>query len=130
MGLDWDRYANFSEKEMACKGKDCCGGQALMDADFMALLQSLRAAVDEPLVVTSAYRCEEHNNSIKGGIAHPTGRAVDIKVNGRLAYSILKLAFLYGFTGVGLKIHGDDQFIHLDTLTPIQAAARPNVWTY
>jgi len=129
---DFDLYPNFSKQELACRGPHCCQHKALMDPDFMALLQSLRTAVDEPFVITSGYRCADHNKNVGGGVAHPTGRAVDIKADSHLAYKILKLAFLHGFTGVGIRVCGDNRkdFIHLDTLTAIQMASRPCVWSY
>lgn len=128
---DWGRYPHFSEKEFACKGTDCCGGKANMHPDYMLMLEALRGAVDERFIITSGYRCDAHNARVGSrSMAHPSGQAADIAADGRLMYKMLKLAMLHGFTGIGIKGHGDNRFIHLDSLSPIQSAARPNIWTY
>lgn len=35
-----------------------------------------------------------------------------------------------GFTGIGIKQHGDNRFIHLDDLREPDHAPRPTIWTY
>ena len=127
--LDWDKYPNFSEKEMACS---CPCGKADMDPNFMMMLQSLRTALARPLIVTSAYRCHDYNDSpaIKGGPAHPEGKAADISTSRQGAYQLTKLALLHGFSGIGWKQHGDNRFVHLDTLTSEQNVPRPTCWSY
>lgn len=124
--INWDTYPNFSEKELACK---CCG-RADMSPDFMLTLQALRSAAAMPLAVTSGYRCVEHNTVVGGGPAHVLGRAVDIAISRGDAYHVLKLALLHGFTGIGIKQHGDLRFLHLDNLTDREAVPRPTIWSY
>ena len=125
--IDWERYPNFSEKELACR---CPCGQADMSPDFMMMLQSLRSAARMPLRVTSGYRCADHNTAVGGGPAHVLGRAADIAVSRGDAYTVLKLALLHGFTGVGIKQHGDSRFLHLDNLTDREAVPRPTIFSY
>lgn len=128
--IQWDRYPNFSEKEMACKGLNCCGGKADMSPDFMLTLQALRSAAAMPLRVTSGYRCHEHNTAVGGGPAHVLGRAADIAVSRGDALRVVKLALLHGFSGLGIKQHGDNRFIHLDNLTDRECVPRPTIWSY
>jgi len=123
---NWDKYPSFSAAEMACK---CGCGQADMDDNFMSMLQGLRNAVG-PIPVTSGYRCEEYNKSISGGPAHPAGMAVDVAVSRASAYRMLKTAFLYGFSGIGIQQKGDGRFLHLDTLKNSPTAPRPTIWSY
>jgi len=120
---------HFKDKELACK---CCGKQQ-MRVGFMSQLEALRMTYDKPMIVTSGYRCPDHNSKVsstgKFG-PHTTGCAVDIAVHGRRAYELLGLAIRFGFTGIGLKQSGDNfgRFIHLDNL--LIDYPRPTIWTY
>jgi len=118
----------FTPYEMACHED---GELLYMDDNFMLKLETLRVLLDEPLVVSSAYRTPEHNDRVsttgRDG-PHTTGRAVDLKVQGALAYRVLALAPTLGFTGLGVsQITGAPSFIHLDDLG---GKYRPNVWSY
>lgn len=104
---------HFSRAEMACK---CCGelpengiSQALLDG-----LEKLRADIgNEPIYISSAYRCRTHNWEI-GGVPnsdHMKGKAADIYVKGMNAYRLgLKCQRI--FDGVG--IYTTDDFVHVD----------------
>lgn len=104
-----------------------------MDADFVARLDALRDSYGLPMTVTSGYRCPVHNQRVSTtGAAgpHTTGKAVDIAVSGRNAYALLRLAYEYGFTGIGINQKGASRFVHLDTLTDAAGQPRPWVWSY
>ena len=126
---NWDKYEHFSRSEFVCH---CGCGRADMDEGYMQMLSALRDAYKKPTVVSSGFRCPEHNKKVsttgEDG-PHTTGKAADVLINGAEAFSLMKLSFLWGFSGVGLKQHGDfaKRFIHLDTLT---GDTRPRVWTY
>ena len=84
-----------------------------------------------PLNLSSAYRCKIHNKVV-GGVEdspHPLGRGVDIPISGLYAYTLLTIAISVGFTGIGIRQHGDwsKRFIHLDNFTHDK---RPRIWTY
>ena len=138
--LDWSRYPNFTEDEMRCKGEACCGGRADMDPEFMSMLQGLRTAYGKPMAVTSAYRCPDHNDRVSGtgrDGPHTTGRAADVAVARRSSFELLKFAFLWGMTGIGVKQRGppDKRFIHLDNLLELYEGdrlvrPRPTTWSY
>jgi len=82
-----------------------------MNDSFMALLDSLRAAVGKPLVVSSGYRCPAHDAAVGGSANHITGFAVDLSVTDSIMrYLIVKTAFELGFTRIGVA----KTFIHLD----------------
>ena len=122
---------HFSASELACPCGKCKSG---MDENFMLLLEGLRTQLEFALIVTSGYRCPEHNMAVaETGIdgPHTHRRAVDLAIqNGRDAYTLLQRALRIGFTGIGLKQHGEDRnkrIVHLDNLT---SPPRPNVWTY
>lgn len=132
MITDWDQFQNFSEVEFRCQGNSCCGNVADMDLEFMISLQALRSVFRKPIVITSGYRCPDHNVAVsttgRGG-PHTTGKAVDIKINGADADELIKLSYQPPFTGHGIKQHGqwNGRFIHLDTLV---IPKRPRTWTY
>lgn len=118
---------SFSRSEMACK---CPCGRSDMDADFMAGLQSVRDAVGA-LSVSSGFRCESYNTTLKGGPAHPLGKAADVLVSGRQAYDVVSLARDYGMTGIGVSQRGPHprRFIHIDSMTADEGP-RPMIWSY
>ena len=103
-----------------------------MSDTFMERLTSLRVDFDQPMVVTSAYRCPNHPIEARKASpgAHASGHAVDIGVRGKDAYKLLNLAFSHGFTGIGVNQMGDSRFIHLDDLTEEDGKYRSTVWSY
>jgi zinc D-Ala-D-Ala carboxypeptidase len=123
--MNWAEYENFSEAEFKCS--HC--GKVNMQPEFMKKLQMLRTAFAKPMRITSGYRCPEHPVEIKKTVsgAHTSGCAADIAVQGTEAHELLRLAFHFRFSGIGVQQRGSGRFIHLDTLvTP----PRPNVWSY
>jgi len=103
---------NFKRPELQCP---CCG-ECKMDDNFLVKLQKLRDVVGFPLIISSAYRCKDHNASV-GGVTtsqHKYGKAADIIVNhytSKRRYFILSSAFKLKFSGIGIY----KEFIHLDT---------------
>ena len=87
-----------------------------MSSDFMSKLTALREKCNFPFIITSAFRCEKHNEKIGGATksAHIYGRAVDISVKHKDAMIILTHATKYGMTGIGVSQKGNGRFIHLD----------------
>lgn len=117
----------FKYDEFKCK--HC--GENHMESSFIDKLDLLREECGFPLAVTSGYRCPDHNEAVsttgRNG-PHTTGRACDLRCNGRQAFVVLREAFALGlFTGVGVQQRGEVRFIHLDDM---DTAPRPNVWSY
>ena len=85
---------NFSKSEMACR---CGCGIYEMDDEFMRMLQELRNEMNGPLRVTSARRCDRHNDAVstaqnkQNGI-HTKGKAADILVSGERAMKLFEKA--------------------------------------
>lgn len=100
-----------------------------MNPDFLKKLQQLRTAFAKPMRITSGYRCPQHPVEVKKAApgVHSTGCAADIAIQGADAYEVLRLAFHFGFTGIGVQQKGTGRFIHLDTST---SPPRPTVWSY
>ena len=122
---------HFKEHELECH---CGCGKSEMDFDFMEMLEDLRVWLGKPIILSSAFRCPSYNNKISTtgyNGPHTTGQAVDILVHGVQAVDVLRAAFVFGFTGIGLRQKGSlgGRFIHLDSLTEPDFP-RPRVWTY
>jgi len=116
----------FKEEEFACRHCE----KNLISHSFVSVLDNLRSDFGKPLIVTSGYRCPEHNNNVSStGLdgPHTTGLAVDFGVSREDAYDLLGLAYEYKFTGIGVNQKGSARFIHLDV---IEGLGRPTIWSY
>lgn len=102
-----------------------------MDEGLVGMLEELRGKINKPIILNSAWRCNAHNHAVGGvpGSAHTKGQAVDIRISGADAYVMLDYAFEVGFSGIGIKQHGNhnQRFIHLDNM---DGNKRPRVWSY
>mgnify|MGYP003155548437 FL=1 len=125
------RWKYFSEEELRCKGT----GELKMMEEFMDKLILLRETIKQPLVISSGYRSPIYNERIGGSknSAHILGKAVDIVCSGEKAFTIVKLATVLGFTGIGVQQRGEHskRFIHLDDVPKENKdMPRPWIWSY
>lgn len=123
-------WKHFTLDEFRC---NCGCGRNEIDPRFVDLLDELRELCGFALVVTSGYRCQKHNmaestTGVNG--PHTTGRAVDLAVSRKDAYELIAHATRMGFTGIGIKQHGDKRYIHLDDLPAAEGQPRPTIWSY
>ena len=113
---------NFDIEEFGCK--HC--GEVPMDSLFLMMLDDARDEAKTPFVITSGYRCPEHNRAVGGveGSAHTKGHAVDIAAGSSgKKFKIIKALMGVGFTRIGVS----SNFIHVDN----DYSKSPNVvWTY
>ena len=104
---------NFNLQEFECTGEG--HNHVKVCRELVDKLQELRERLGRPIMINSAFRCEERNREVGGAdeSQHLTGRAVDISMrNQDISHGELKsLAQGIGFTGIGLY----DTFVHLDT---------------
>jgi len=100
---DWD---HFPANELRCSCGKC---ETKMDPVFMEHLVMLREHADFPFVLTSAYRCADHNAKVGGypSSRHLSGQAVDILCYGDNAHKLLALARRYNMNGIGVSQKGD-----------------------
>lgn len=116
---------NFSEGEFRCKGKNCCGGQVVIDYALVFALQKLRDFIlqktgkTHPIIITSGYRCPKHNKKEGGASnsAHLEGKAIDFFVRGlTLAQTWLYIEKMgvNDFTGMGSYPDQRPSVIHVD----------------
>lgn len=105
----------FSEDEFDCKCHRCLKGYDDMQSTTLRKLFMAREMAGVPFVITSAFRCPEHNRKVGGtsNSAHLRGHAVDIAArNSREYFKILKALFAVGFPRIGYnKVN---KFIHVD----------------
>ena len=111
---------NFSANEFTCKCGKC--QVSFINTELLEKLQELREAYGSSIVITSGYRCSEHNSKIGGAKAsqHLQGNAVDI-----LGHNLNEL---YDLCEKHFKSVGDGRpkgFIHIDI-----RADKPRRWTY
>ena len=111
---------NFSRAEMSCR---CGCGLDHMDEKFMRMLQELRNEMNGPLRVTSARRCDRHNDAVstaknKKNAVYNLGQASNILISGERTMLLFEKARKGGFSGIGLSQKGNhsSRFLHLDTL--------------
>ena len=124
MEIEW---ANFKHEEFACP---CCNKQNIHHS-FVDRLQRLRNTYGKPMQITSGFRCQEYDEKLGGKKAHQSGHAADMLIPGSDIYHFLNLAYQHGFTGIGVKAHGDVRFVHLDDLQHAEwTDKRPFFWTY
>jgi uncharacterized protein YcbK (DUF882 family) len=116
---------NFTDDELRCQ----CGCYTLNpDPSFTVLMnkvQYLRDLYGKSIVVTSAYRCPQHPIEIcKKSAGQHSIAAIDLSVSHKDAHDVLRLAFMLGFTGIGVNQKGNGRFIHLDL------REKHTVWSY
>ena len=124
----------FSKKELQCRCGQYCGYSCPMDADFIQRLDDLRERYGKSLIVTSGYRCPQHNSSVSSTGAsgpHTTGKAIDFGVSRGDGHALLEIAMSMKFSGIGIAQKGSGRFIHLDDLTASETNnMRPWLWSY
>lgn len=123
------RWPHFTEQELACP--HC--NELNMDPEFMGRLVNMRLSLGFAFPITSGYRCPEHNARVSStGLdgPHTTGRAVDIALRGEQALIVVESARRFGFSGIGVRQHGDGRYVHLDDLFDAPGRPRPWLWSY
>jgi len=110
----------FKGKEFECK---CCGSND-MRIELLMKLDQARELAGIPFVITSGYRCKQHNENIGGSPVsqHLTGKAVDILCKSdRDRWIILTALMEVGFKRIGIA----KDFIHVDVKN-----SAGTIWTY
>ena len=87
---------HFKPSEFTCP---CCH-ELRLDPQLLVMLEKLRAELgDEPITITSGYRCPKHNQMIGGAkrSQHMLGRAADIKAKHYTPAEVGHFARMLGF---------------------------------
>lgn len=116
---------NFKVSELACKCEGLCDKSGQMSLGFMIKVQKIRELVARPMRITSAYRCEAHNEAVGGSKTsyHRLGRAIDIEcTESDFRADLIHAAYKAGCYGVGLS----GGFVHIDD----RPFSKHRVWLY
>jgi uncharacterized protein YcbK (DUF882 family) len=108
------------EFECQCKNKRCVGKEPQMRMNPLLLqaLNRVREEFKKPIIVTSGFRCPDHNKAIGGAIKsqHLQGTAADIRPASGKKEDLEELYQLckkeLGFTGLGDG--RPKNFVHVD----------------
>lgn len=120
-----DLSKNFSMSEFACQCGNCDSVGDEMKPELIAKLQQLRDFYAQPLLINSAFRCQDHNAAVGSSVGsrHLTGEAVDIQCGfAGMRHHIVRLAMLLNFGGIGIA----NTFVHLD-VRPLEDG---KMWLY
>lgn len=115
----------FSDEELQCP---CCK-KLVFDSSFLHKLNNARFIADIPFVITSGYRCADHNKKVGGSptSSHLKGLAVDIAIK----TSRERFKILHGLICVGLiRIGIGPDFIHVDDSAIFSDKPQNVIWTY
>lgn len=106
---EW-RWPNFSPQELASKRE----GELMIDEGAMDKLQKLRALLNKPLLITSAYRSDAHNKAVGGArnSQHRLAKAFDVVMTNQDPWDFEAAARSVGFTGFGH--YPKSNFMHID----------------
>lgn len=102
----------FKRSEVMCP---CCKDGDILP-DFRAKLNKAREIAGIPFIISSGFRCPEHNSAVGGSktSSHMVGCAVDIKCNNSRDRKIIVDSLLKaGLNRIGISrsfIHVDDDF--------------------
>lgn len=102
---------HFNSSELMCK---CGCGTRLACTELFLVLELVRLKFGVPVIITSGYRCPDHNKNVGGApeSKHVDGIAADIKVKGvepKEVYEFLDETFPTCY-GVGLY----SSWVHID----------------
>jgi len=108
-----DQLRYFKEDDFACR---CGCGKNEMDRGFLRLLDRSRHIAGVPFVITSGYRCIEHNATVSNigtQSPHPKGFAADVVArNSSDRWEIMMGMAMAGIRRIGINF--DKKFIHCD----------------
>lgn len=106
--VNWNTIKFFKKSEVACP-KRCNGYPTTMKQKCMNVADRARGYFGKPATISSALRCQKHNDSLSGSVKnsyHTKGKAIDFSiqgVSGRTLYNYLKkqpeVKYTYIITG-------------------------------
>ncbi len=102
---------HFRHSEFECK---CCRKPAVHNAHLKAVLELVRHHFGNPVFITSAYRCERHNEAVGGSDTsqHLLSTAADISVQDVTPLEVVKFLESVFPDDYGIGLY--DDFVHVD----------------
>ena len=116
------KYFSYNEFD----SPDEIGSGKHMDHDLLVMIDRARALYGKPIVVTSGFRTESHNEKV-GGVkssSHLKGLAIDVAcVRSKDRFKMLTALLEVGFNRIGVA----STFIHIDV---DKNKSQNVIWTY
>jgi len=116
------KYFSYDEFD----SPDELGSGKHMDHDLLVMIDKARALYGKPIVVTSGFRTESHNEKV-GGVSsssHLKGLAIDVAcLKSKDRFKMLTALLEVGFNRIGIA----STFIHVDV---DKNKSQNVIWTY
>lgn len=111
----WDNIKYFSRHEFACKcGRYCNGFPVEPNRLLIEQADMVREHFGAPMFVSSGVRCAQHNRNVGGvdGSRHKSGKAMDFRVEGKSANTVLK--YVKTLPKIRYAYAIDGSYVHMD----------------
>lgn len=113
----------FKYREFDCKCGKCERPAGVPSKELVDILTKIRKHYNQPVIINSGYRCEEHNKAVGGSAnsQHFKGSAVDFIVKNTPTESVWEYVLeKWGNEPLGLAIKRNKSniyagFVHIDT---------------
>ena len=105
---------------------DVQGSGQMMSKDLILILESVRNELGKPVVITSGYRTEAHNEKVGGkpNSSHLKGLAADIACkDSKYRFELVRELMEHGIDRIGIG----NTFIHIDI---DDSKSSDVIWTY
>ena len=105
---------------------DVQGSGQMMSEDLILILESVRNELGKPVVITSGYRTEAHNEKVGGkpNSSHLKGLAADIACkDSKYRFELIRELIEHGIDRIGVS----DTFVHIDI---DDSKSSDVIWTY
>lgn len=131
-GFDMDLSKHFASPEFECHCKFPECKEQRISSDLINRIEKLRIEINQPLYVTSAYRCSRYQQVLtssgiqtaKGKSQHELGNAVDVAPkDGNIEPLLVSADKLFDSVGIA------SNFLHLDTRTKKEDGSKRR-WKY
>lgn len=111
----WSNVKYFSRREFACKCSRYCNGFPV-EPNMLLIEQAdiVRKHFGAPVFVSSGVRCKQHNANVGGtsGSRHKSGKAMDFRVEGKSANTVLK--YVKTLPNIRYAYAIDGSYVHMD----------------
>lgn len=125
---DYTRWPHFSKEKLVCQYTGEENPNVEEFTQLMDGIERLRCWYAKPMYVNSAYRSPTHPIEAKKRTqGQHSLAAIDFRVPTADCHKIIRKAFEWGYTGIGINLTGTpgSRFIHLD-----KRRTDPRVWSY
>lgn len=107
-------FPHFIPEEFMCK---CGCNQIKLSDNLLRIVSSIRNQIGVPIIITSGYRCPEHNKKVGGhpNSYHTKGLACDIKVVTYQWPKLILALFDHKIERIGFYLKRNNlKWIHID----------------